>query len=162
MAVPTTKTARQAAIREILTTRGIRSQAELSAALGDRGLSVTQGTLSRDLVDLGAVRTRGSDGMVYALPAAGDDGAPTGRGAEAQLSRLATMARELLISAEPTENLVVLRTPPGAAQFLASVIDQARVEHVMGTIAGDDTILLITPGTAAAPAVAAHLLGLAG
>lgn len=162
MAVPTTKTARQAAIREILTTRGIRSQAELSAALGDRGLSVTQGTLSRDLVDLGAVRTRGADGMVYALPADGDDGAPTGRGAEAQLSRLATMARELLISAEPTENLVVLRTPPGAAQFLASVIDQARVEHVMGTIAGDDTILLITPGTAAAPAVAAHLLGLAG
>ena len=60
MAVPTTKTARQAAIRELLATREVRSQAELSAALGDRGLSVTQGTLSRDLVDLGAVRVRGT------------------------------------------------------------------------------------------------------
>ena len=162
MAAPTTKIARQAAIREILATRGIRSQAELSDALGDRGLSVTQGTLSRDLVDLGAVRTRGPAGMVYALPAEGDDGAAPGRGSDAQLNRLASMARELLVSAEPTANLVVLRTPPGAAQFLASVIDQARVEHVMGTIAGDDTILLITTGTTSAPAVAAHLLGLTG
>ena len=90
------------------------------------------------------------------------DGAVPGRGSDAQLNRLASMARELLVSAEPTANLVVLRTPPGAAQFLASVIDQARVEHVMGTIAGDDTILLITTGTTSAPAVAAHLLGLAG
>ena len=117
---------------------------------------------SRDLVDLGAVRTRGPAGMVYALPAEGDDAAVPGRGSDAQLNRLASMARELLVSAEPTANLVVLRTPPGAAQFLASVIDQARVEHVMGTIAGDDTILLITTGTTSAPAVAAHLLGLAG
>ena len=162
MAAPTTKIARQAAIREILATRGIRSQAELSDALGDRGLSVTQGTLSRDLVDLGAVRTRGPAGMVYALPAEGDDAAVPGRGSDAQLNRLASMARELLVSAEPTANLVVLRTPPGAAQFLASVLDQARVAHVMGTIAGDDTILLITTGTTSAPAVAAHLLGLAG
>ena len=79
MAAPTTKIARQAAIREILATRGIRSQAELSDALGDRGLSVTQGTLSRDLVDLGAVRTRGPAGMVYALPAEGDDAATHAR-----------------------------------------------------------------------------------
>ena len=86
MAAPTTKIARQAAIREILATRGIRSQAELSDALGDRGLSVTQGTLSRDLVDLGAVRTRGPAGMVYALPAEGDDGAAPGRGSDAQLN----------------------------------------------------------------------------
>ena len=58
--------------------------------------------------------------------------------------------------------LIALLFVAGAAQFLASVIDQARVEHVMGTIAGDDTILLITTGTTSAPAVAAHLLGLAG
>ena len=74
MAVPTTKTARQAAIREILATRGIRSQAELSDALGDRGLSVTQGTLSRDLLELGASRVRGTSGhLVYAVPADGGD-----------------------------------------------------------------------------------------
>ena len=72
------------------------------------------------------------------------------------------MGDMLLISAEPTENLVVLRTPPGAAQYMASVIDQARVEHVLGTIAGDDTILLIADSTEHAPGVAAQLLGLAG
>ncbi|MDO4240128.1 arginine repressor [Micrococcus sp.] len=161
MGAPTTKTARQAAIRDVLATRSIRSQAELSEALVERGLSVTQGTLSRDLVDLGAVRMRGAEGMVYAVPAEGEEGVP-GRTTEAQASRLAMMARELLVSAEPTENLVVLRTPPGAAQFLASVIDQARVENVMGTIAGDDTILLITAGVEHAPGVAAHLLALTG
>nr|CAD29193.1 putative arginine repressor [Micrococcus luteus] len=95
MVAPTTKIARQAAIREILATRGIRSQAEPSDALGDRGLSVTQGTLSRDLVDLGAVWRRGPAGMVYALPAEGDDAAVPGRGSDAQPSRLASMAREL-------------------------------------------------------------------
>lgn len=161
MATPATKTARQAAIRDVLQTRAIRSQAELSDALAERGLSVTQGTLSRDLVDLGAVRLRGAEGMVYAVPADGDE-AVAGRSAESQTGRLASMARELLLSAEPTENLVVLRTPPGAAQFLASVVDQARVEGIVGTIAGDDTVLLITAGTREAPAVAARLLGMAG
>lgn len=161
MATPTTKTARQAAIRDVLQTQQIRSQSALSEALADRGLSVTQGTLSRDLVDLGAVRVRGAEGMVYAVPVEGEDGFPA-RSGEAQTARLSSMSRELLISAEPTENLVVLRTPPGAAQYMASVIDQARVEHVLGTIAGDDTILLITDSTEHAPSVAAHLLGLAG
>lgn len=161
MATPATKTARQAAIRDLLQTRAIRSQAELSDALAERGLSVTQGTLSRDLVDLGAVRLRGAEGMVYAVPADGEE-AVAGRSVESQTGRLASMARELLLSAEPTENLVVLRTPPGAAQFLASVVDQARVEGIVGTIAGDDTVLLITAGTREAPAVAARLLGMAG
>lgn len=161
MATPATKTARQAAIRDVLQTRAIRSQAELSDALAERGLSVTQGTLSRDLVDLGAVRLRGAEGMVYAVPADGEE-AVAGRSVESQTGRLASMARELLLSAEPTENLVVLRTPPGAAQFLASVVDQARVEGIVGTIAGDDTVLLITAGTREAPAVAARLLGMAG
>lgn len=161
MATPTTKTARQAAIRDVLQTQQIRSQSALSDALADRGLSVTQGTLSRDLVDLGAVRVRGADGMVYAVPAEGEESFPA-RSSEAQAARLISMSRELLISAEPTENLVVLRTPPGAAQYMASVIDQARVDHVLGTIAGDDTILLIADSTEHAPGVAAHLLGLAG
>ena len=161
MATPTTKTARQAAIRDVLQTQQIRSQSALSEALADRGLSVTQGTLSRDLVDLGAVRVRDAEGMVYDVPAEGEDGFPA-RSGEAQAARLSSMSRELLISAEPTENLVVLRTPPGAAQYMASVIDQARVEHVLGTIAGDDTILLIADSTEHAPGVAAQLLGLAG
>ncbi|MDY6055926.1 arginine repressor [Micrococcus sp.] len=161
MATPTTKTARQAAIRDVLATREVRSQSELSEVLAEQGLSVTQGTLSRDLVDLGAVRMRGPGGLVYTVPAEGEEPVP-GRSTESQVGRLASMSRELLISAEPTENLVVLRTPPGAAQFLASVVDQARVDSVMGTIAGDDTILLITPSADSAPAVAAYLLSLAG
>ena len=162
MATPTTKTARQAAIRDVLQTQQIRSQAALSEVLAAKGLSVTQGTLSRDLVDLGAVRVRGGTGMVYAVPSEGEDSAFATHSAQAQAARLSTMSRVLLISAEPTENLVVLRTPPGAAQYMASVIDQARVENVLGTIAGDDTILLITRSVKDAPNVAASLLGLAG
>ncbi|MDO5635384.1 MAG: arginine repressor [Micrococcus sp.] len=162
MATPTTKTARQAAIRDVLQTQEIKSQAALSDALAERGLSVTQGTLSRDLVDLGAARVRGGSGMMYAVPSDGEDAPFPARSSEAQINRLVSMSRELLISAEPTENLVVLRTPPGAAQYMASVIDQARVEHVLGTIAGDDTILLIARSSVDAPSVAAYLLSLAG
>ena len=101
MAAPTTKIARQAAIREILATRGIRSQAELSDALGDRGLSVTQGTLSRDLVELGAYRVRGADGhLVYAVPGEGGDRTShVGEFATFE-GRLARLCGEVLVSAE--------------------------------------------------------------
>ena len=64
-----------------------------------------------------------------------------------------------MVSVAHAENDVVLRTPPGAAQFLASAIDQARIEGVLGTIAGDDTILLITTGTEQATAISDLLLG---
>jgi transcriptional regulator of arginine metabolism len=139
-----TKAARHAKIISILDSRPVRSQAELAAALGDDGFPVTQATLSRDLEELGAVKLRTPDGGLpaYVVP---QDGSPLAArtAADAPPQRLARLLSELLVSADASANLVVLRTPPGAAQFLASAIDRAGLPETLGTIAGDDTILVI-------------------
>jgi transcriptional regulator of arginine metabolism len=192
---PVTKAARQAQIADILSRARVRSQEELADLLGQRGVRVTQATLSRDLEELGAVRLRGAGGtLVYALP--GDpggpgsrpgglpgppaeeppaDGAPAssgsrggwpgawfaGRADEGASGALARVGPELLLSAEASANLVVLRTPAGAAQFLASAIDHAGWPSILGTVAGDDTVLVITRDPAGGSDVAESLLRLA-
>ncbi|MDX6301545.1 MAG: transcriptional regulator of arginine metabolism [Nocardioidaceae bacterium] len=144
-AIPVTKSARQRKIVELLESTPVRSQAELAELLAAAGVTVTQATLSRDLLDLDAVKIRTADGaLVYAVPAEGGD--PTPRLASessASGARLARLAAELMVSADSSGNLVVLRTPPGAAQFLASALDKAQLAGVLGTIAGDDTVLVI-------------------
>ncbi len=142
---PTTKNARHQRIVEIVTHQEVRSQGELADLLAESGLRVTQATLSRDLVELDAVKVRTSEGaLVYAVPAEGGDRRPTAPAETAATSaRLARLCGELLVSAESSANLVVLRTPPGAAQFLASAFDRAEFPEVLGTIAGDDTVLVI-------------------
>ncbi|HEY3609774.1 MAG TPA: arginine repressor [Pseudonocardiaceae bacterium] len=136
-----TRVARQARIVELVTRMAIRSQTELAKLLGAEGVDVTQATLSRDLDELGAVKLRGADGgaPVYVIP---EDGSPV-RGVQGGTSRLARLLGELLVSADGSANLTVLRTPPGAAQFLASAIDRAALHEVVGTIAGDDTVMVI-------------------
>jgi transcriptional regulator of arginine metabolism len=192
---PVTKAARQAQIADILARARVRSQEELSDLLAQRGVKVTQATLSRDLEELGAVRLRGAGGtLVYALP--GDPGGPgsrpgglpgppaegppadsppaspgprgswpgawlTGRADEGASGALARVGPELLLSAEASANLVVLRTPAGAAQFLASAIDHAGWPSILGTVAGDDTVLVITREPAGGDQVAESLLRLA-
>lgn len=166
---PATKAARHAKIAAILAGPGlpVRSQDELADRLAGLGVKVTQATLSRDLVEIGAVRLRGSDGaLVYAMPpdappatagparggeADGDDA--TGLAGLAELAggwsaspaagQLAKAATDLLLSAEASGNLVVVRTPPGAAQLMASMIDRAGLPSVLGTVAGDDTVLVV-------------------
>jgi transcriptional regulator of arginine metabolism len=174
---PATKTARHALIAAILAHADppVRSQEELAERLGQRGVRVTQATLSRDLEELGAVRLRGADGgLVYALPGeaggpgsmpgglaeAGDDAPSPEPGAEPS-ARLARVASELLVTAEASANLVVLRTPAGAAQFLASVIDHSGWPSILGTVAGDDTVLLIARDPAGGEDLARALLRLA-
>ena len=169
---PITKVARQARIAAILTRAQVRSQEELAELLAADGTHVTQATLSRDLEDLGAVRLRGAGGsLVYALP--GEPGGPGSRpggvlagpaadaAAEETGSRLARLAAELLTSAEASANLVVLRTPAGAAQFLASAIDHAAWSSILGTVAGDDTVLVISRDPAGGTEVAGALLRIA-
>jgi transcriptional regulator of arginine metabolism len=133
--------ARQARIIELVSAMGIRSQTELAKLLAGEGIDVTQATLSRDLDELGAVKLRGADGgaAVYVIP---EDGSPV-RGIQGGTSRLSRLLAELLVSADFSANLTVLRTPPGAAQFLASAIDRAALHEVVGTIAGDDTVMAI-------------------
>jgi transcriptional regulator of arginine metabolism len=194
-ASPATKTARHAQIATILAHADppVRSQEELAERLSQRGLRVTQATLSRDLEELGAVRLRGAGGsLFYALPseaggpgsmpggladllsgAAGPAAAGSeepGNGAEPDSAlapggelpgRLARIASELLVTAEASANLVVLRTPAGAAQFLASVIDHAALPSVLGTVAGDDTVLVVARDPEGGAELAHSLLRLA-
>jgi transcriptional regulator of arginine metabolism len=176
---PGTKASRQAWVAATLANRPVRSQEELARLLAERGMPVTQATLSRDLEELGAVRVRGADGsLVYALPeepggpgsrpggvgpgGAGGLAAPAaGTEPDPGRSRLSRTAAELLISAEASANMVVLRTPAGAAQFLASVLDHAAWPSILGTVAGDDTVLVISRDPTGGDALAAQLLALA-
>ena len=135
------RVARQARIVELITARAVRSQAELLTLLEAEGIGTTQATLSRDLEELGAVKLRGADGgtPVYVIP---EDGSPV-RGVEGGTTRLARLLGELLVSADASGNLAVLRTPPGAAHYLASALDRAALHDVVGTIAGDDTLMVV-------------------
>jgi transcriptional regulator of arginine metabolism len=163
-AAPLTKAARHRAIVEVLRRVEVRSQPELAALLADAGFAVTQATLSRDLVELGAVRVRrGTGTLVYAVPGEGGDRSPQAGVDQAHLdARLARLCEELLVTADASANLVVLRTPPGAAQFLASAIDAADLPALLGTIAGDDTVLLVTREPDGGRPVADQFLDLAG
>lgn len=137
---PVTKSARQSRIAELIEREAIRSQTELAGRLVADGIAVSQGTLSKDLLELGAVRVRTAAGeLAYALLAG--EHPP---GTPAALVRLTRLCGELLLSAEASANLTVLRTPPGAAQFFASAIDKVGWDSVLGTIAGDDTVAIVT------------------
>jgi transcriptional regulator of arginine metabolism len=143
---PLGKVARQARIVELVAAQPVTSQGELAALLAAEGIAVTQGTLSRDLDELNAVKVRTTAGgpMAYVVPE--DGGTPTAPPPVAvggALSRLIRLLAELMVSAEGSANLAVLRTPPGAAHFLASAVDRSGLAEVIGTIAGDDTVLMV-------------------
>ena len=154
MTQPGTKVARQQRIVDLVRRTPVRSQTELARLLAADGLVVTQATLSRDLDELGAtqVRRHGDNGLVYAVDP--DRGAVDG-------DRLARVLAELLVAAEPSANLVVLRTPPGGAHLLASALDRAGHPDVVGTVAGDDTVLVVTRRANGGAALARHLVRLA-
>ncbi|MGY1729853.1 arginine repressor [Geodermatophilus sp. SYSU D01062] len=155
-----TRSARQARIAELIAARPVTSQTQLAALLAESGVEVTQATLSRDLEELGAVKLRGSDGAPasYVLP---PENAPL-RPAQAAPARLTRLLGDLLTSAEGSANLAVLRTPPGAAQFLASALDKVGLPDVLGTIAGDDTLLVVSRDPDGGAALAQRLRSLAG
>lgn len=158
---PLTKATRQAKIIGLLEQHSVRSQSELAELLLADGVSATQATLSRDLVEVGALRVRGAGGhLVYAVPGDGGDRTPQLAEFAGFEARLARVCGEVLVSAEASANLVVLRTPPGAAQYFASAIDRVAWEEILGTIAGDDTILVISRHPAGGGALAERFLAL--
>ncbi|MFC5678620.1 arginine repressor [Aeromicrobium endophyticum] len=164
MSTPDTKTARQQLIVDLLTRHAVRSQGDLVELLEQQGVNATPSTVSRDLVELDAVRVRHEgSGLVYAVPSEGGDRTPRpASSSSAAQSRLARLVREVLVTAEASANLVILRTPPGAAQYLASAIDHSSPDDVIGTIAGDDTVLMICRDPAGGAAVARRFTDLAG
>lgn len=156
MTAPRTQAARRTVIAEVITRQRIHSQEELRTALASEGFAVTQATLSRDLVDLGAVKVPHGDGRsVYALPA----DRPSEPAVDA--NRLARAVHELAVSVEHSVNIVVVRTPPGGAQYLASAFDGAHWGSILGTVAGDDTVLIVTRGADAGAEVAEAIVAMA-
>jgi transcriptional regulator of arginine metabolism len=134
------KPRRHAAIVEAVRRQSIRSQEQLRRAIKAAGFDVTQATLSRDIRELALVKG-GPDGAYQAPGALSNRRGPAG--ASAALVRLRKAAVEFLTRVERVQQLVMLRTGPGQAQILAVAIDGAELQEVVGTLAGDDTILVI-------------------
>ncbi len=135
-----TKAARHARIVELVRLGPIKSQTELAHMLADEGVAITQATLSRDLEELNAIKVGGA----YLIP---EDGTRLLRDHDQGPARLLRLLRELVTGVDASGNIAVLRTPPGAAQFLASALDRAGLADVVGTIAGDDTIFVVARDT---------------
>ncbi|MBW3087236.1 arginine repressor [Bifidobacterium sp. 82T24] len=143
---PATRAARLSAIEQALLTHVVTSQSQLSGILASQGIEVTQATLSRDLDEINATKVRTSDGsMAYAIAAStrhttSDTPTVSGTKIEQQMSRVLS---GLVTSVAAARNLVVVHTPSGAAQYVASVIDKQPIDGILGTIAGDDTVMMI-------------------
>lgn len=148
------KARRQAVLLELIDRDALHSQEQLRRRLHQRGFDATQATISRDINELGLVK-RAGDGA-YQRPGV-DTTNP-----ETALAALERAAAEFLRRVERVQQLVVLRTGVGQAQPLAIAIDRAQLKEVVGTIAGDDTILIIARGAARAAALVKRLEGFAG
>lgn len=157
-----TKVARHQRIIVLLEHNEIGSQAQLLGLLADDGIDVTQATLSRDLDELRAAKIKTPvGGLIYAIPRDGGDQAPTIHQVDGASARLERVVAELLSSAESSGNIVVLRTPPGAAQYLASAIDHTTMPDVLGTVAGDDTVMVVSRDPRGGAKVAAQFTHMA-
>jgi transcriptional regulator of arginine metabolism len=142
---------RRRLIRKLLTEGVIPSQADLVELLEAEGFPVTQATVSRDLDALGAIKVRDEDGAVrYSLSPNSEQLTE----AEARLRRVVNdFVEEMVVS----ENLVIIHTPPGAAQMVAGSIDRAVVQGVLGTIAGDDTLMIVADAQVGGDAIVARI-----
>jgi len=147
------KARRQSAILDVVEHEAVRSQEQLRHLLSSRGFDVTQATLSRDIKELGLLK-RSSDGAYQ----------PSGEDSTSPASALDTLSRalsEYLVNIEPVQQLVVLKTGAGQSQLLGLAIDRSRLPEVAGTLAGDDTILIIARDPKSAQAVVKQLRDLA-
>jgi transcriptional regulator of arginine metabolism len=140
------KSLRQRAVLEVVRQGSIANQEELQRALRKRGFKVTQATLSRDIRDLGLAKTP----VGYALPQGEDAGALA-------LPPVKRLVREFVLDVRPAQNLLVVKTIIGSAQPVAAALDEQDWEEVVGTIAGDDAILIVCPDKEAAKRVAERI-----
>jgi len=151
---PTTASRRRA-LRAVVAGGEVTSQREIVEMLAAQGYEVTQATVSRDLDAIGGLKRRGSDGSFrYVI----DDDLPTPAEGRIAARAIADFVKSIAVSGD----LVVLRTPPGAAHLVAGAIDGSSVEGVLGTIAGDDTLLVVAETARGGQAVAEHLERLGG
>ena len=151
-----TKTQRQAKITELLEKQVISTAAQLVNLLQIEGWAVTQATVTRDLQELGSIKIRDENGSRRIVLA------DTPKIAPAPVDHLRRMMGEWVISVERSSNLVVVRTPPGCAHVVASALDRSALSGVLGSIAGDDTVLIIASDTLGGEGLAQQLRALAG
>ena len=152
----TTKVQRQQAVSRLITKHPVTSQPQLLELLAGEGMAATQATVSRDLEDLGAVKVRVPGGdTVYAIP----EFEPARLAPEDHLRRV---MGEWVAEVRCSANLVVLRTPPGCAHVVASALDRSSVRGLIGTVAGDDTLVCVADEGFGGVALAVALRELAG
>ena len=151
------KNMRQHLVARLLAENAVTSQVQLVELLAAEGVEATQATVSRDLEDLGAVRVRmpGVDGQLYAI-------AELPKDQVGPLDHLRRVLGEWVVDLASSGNLVVVRTPPGSAHVVASALDRTSVDGVLGTVAGDDTVLVIAAEELGGRALADRIAGLAG
>jgi transcriptional regulator of arginine metabolism len=151
-----TKTQRQHWIAQALATQTVTSQGQLVALLREDGIEATQATVSRDLVELGAVKVRLPGGRrAFALPEAASRVA-------APPDQLRRVLNEWVVEVASAGPIVVVKTPPGCAHVVASALDRGVLQGTLGTVAGDDTIFVVVDERIGGAAVAASLRELAG
>jgi transcriptional regulator of arginine metabolism len=151
----TTKVQRQQAIGRIISRREVGNQAQLVDLLADEGITATQATVSRDLDDLGAIKVRVPGGStVYAVPEFAPDRL-------APLDQLRRVMGEWVADVTHSANLVIVRTPPGCAHVVASALDRSGLDGLLGTVAGDDTLLCVADETTTGAALSRRLSALA-
>jgi transcriptional regulator of arginine metabolism len=144
--------ARRAKAISLIKAGVVHSQSDLVKLLKKAGFVVTQATASRDLEEIGAVRGRNSDGDSVYVISASSDGA---------IAASMPLPSDLILSVEASGNLAVVRTPPGGAQYLASTLDNSSISSIIGTIAGDDTVLVVSKKATGGADLAKELLSYA-
>lgn len=144
------KSRRQFVIREILQNSRIRTQEELCQALLDRGVQVTQATVSRDMKELGLIKVPDGTSYRYAFPDT--------QMFNASQERLSRFLKELVKEVDYSGNIVVVKTMPGAAQSVGSLIDSMNEPHILGNVAGDDTVFIVVKPEDQAEAISRLLL----
>ena len=148
------KQLRQRAIRDLLAQRPIRTQQELAAALRDRGFRATQATISRDVAELGLIKSSLDGVQSYTVPARVTEAESTGE------ERLRALLRDLPVSVREAGLMLVIRTLPGSAHAIAAALDRTRWSEVVGSIAGDDTVFVAFADRAALQRVRGRLASL--
>jgi transcriptional regulator of arginine metabolism len=151
-----TKAHRQHRIAKLLAEHAVTSQTQLAELLSSEGIGATQATISRDLEDLGAIKVRVPGGeTVYAIP-------EMPRAQVAPEDHLRRVLGEWAVDVVSSGNLAVVRTPPGSAHVVASALDRAGIPEIVGTVAGDDTLVVIAEEKVGGAKLAALLRDLAG
>ena len=152
----TTKVQRQQAVIRLITDHTVGSQPLLVDMLADEGISATQATVSRDLEEVGAVKIRVAGGeTIYALPELPHDRVTP-------IDHLRRVLGEWVADVNHSANLVVVRTPPGCAHVVASALDRSSMAGIIGTVAGDDTLLIVADERTGGAELAARLRETAG